>query len=439
MSHKKSLFVLYSHNPSRLAHLEKLKSLKNTFHIVLISNSSPAPSWTQQYIDESYVADPYLAHNTTLLENFKVRFPQKPYAILNLSEACVPLHAALVNTYELPGPSMEQALLGRDKILMRRVCQDIGLSVPSFEEISLDDFKNITKLKAPWIIKPSIGGGSTLVKRFNSIQELQGAILNFDQLAKKQYQKDILFQHALNKKGNFRFIAEEDIGGTTQFNTQFPYNVGEISVESFHFGNEAKIIAIHDKPIPGDNNPYFEEHLWSTPTRIPPILRAQVEEQMQKIHAFLGPECHVLHTEFRTLNDKVMLLEFGIRMGGGPIYSSVLKSTQFDFIDALIERGHGKTLQNNQTESTPVITHSLWSQAGILKEVKGEGDITQLPFYQSHQIYDKSGDTLLRAPVSSRGHGHIVFSGSNFHDLENSCFKALQSLKFILSEERQYP
>lgn len=436
MLNRKTLFVLYSHNPSRLAHLEKLKSLKSQYKIILISNGAPAPEWTHKSIDENFVANADLAHSPKLQLEFKNRFHEKPQAILNLSEACVPLHAALSKLYELPGPTMEQAFLGRDKVLMRKVCEKLNLNIPRYVEISSDNFSHIKKLKAPWIVKPSIGGGSTLVKRFNNLDELKDALESFDNLAKKQYQKDALFEQALNKNGNFRFIAEEDIGGSTQFESQFPYNVGEISVESFHFGKEAKIIAIHDKPIPGNNNPFFEEYVWSTPSRIPKKLLEQVHEQMQQIHTFLGPNCHVLHTEFRTLNNQAVLLEFGIRMGGGPIYSSVLKSTGFDLIDALIARGQGEELASTYIKCAPVITHSLWSEAGILKEVKGEKEITQLPFYQEHQIYDQVGELLLRAPVSSRGHGHIVFAGAEFNELETSCNQALQKLKFITREER---
>ncbi len=434
----KTLFVLYSHNPSRLAHLQKLNTLRSRFRVILLANAKAAPEWVMTYVDGAVVVPPTLLEEPRALAMFlAANFSEAPHAILNLSEACVPLHAALCEHYNLPGPTHEQAFLGRDKLRMRQICQGLGVRIPKFREITLGNFAQIQDLKAPWIVKPCIGGGSTLVRRFESLPSLSQELTDFDRLAKKQYGKDALYSRALNEKEDFRFIAEEDIGGSLQFPSQFPYTVGEVSVESFHFGDEAKILAIHDKPIPGDN-PYFEEHIWSTPTRIPTHLLQQIEETMQKIHRYLGPNCHVLHTEFRTLDNEVVLLEFGIRMGGGPIYSSVLRSTGFDVIDALIERGAKKKLPfgNYALTAKPVITHSLWgAQPGVLKAVRGEKELVQLCGYQEHQIYDQPGDVLIRAPLASRGHGHVVFAGETFEILEENCLRGLSELTFEINRE----
>ena len=201
------------------------------------------------------------------------------------------------------------------------------------------------------------------------------------------------------------------------------------------FDNQTHILAIHDKNIP-NNGPYFEEYMWSTPSRIPQNLIEKAFKYVDKIHRNLGS--YVLHTEFRTFKDELILIEFGARLGGGPIYSSVLTSTTNDYIEILIDLSLGERPKLKKGISYPTLTHCLWAQKqGKLKNISGLSKGVFRPFYYDIQIYDDIGDLLLRAPKSTRANGHIVFKNdldNDFEKLETSVMEAIETIKFNIEE-----
>ncbi|WP_214483800.1 ATP-grasp domain-containing protein [Bacillus sp. SM2101] len=432
--HKKHILFLYSHNPSRLAHLRKINSLRNKFEITLIMDHSHEKNWQRRYVDHLItisMKDVYKDFNEIVN---KIQNIKKPDGIVNLSEACVPLHSLLSNYWNLIGPSERVVDIARDKYLMRKLCNELSIPIPNFSIIIDNLEKACNDLEFPIIVKPVIGGGSTLVKRFSSLEDLTTEIGELRELAIDIYRKDSLFEKKLTPEGNIPFIAEEIIGGETQFDTMFPYGVGEISVESIYYNGKTVILAIHDKPIPS-NGPYFEEYIWSTPSRIPESLKEKAESYVSRIHEELGEGCYVLHTEFRTFKDDLILLEFGARLGGGPIYRSVLQSTGNDFIEVLIDISCGNTPDIKLNNPKPTITHCLWApMEGNITAITGESTVVLDPLYREHQIYDDVGEKALRAPKSSRSNGHIVFKNTKFDfvELEKSVVSAIDKFRFIV-------
>ena len=425
---KKHIVVLYSDNPSRLDHLNKLNSLRKKYYITLIMDKKDDKEWQSKFVDEKILIEMNLAiENIDDIVKLIIK-NKKPDGIINLSELCVPLYASLTQKFKLNGITEEMALISRDKYLMRKFSKKLGIKVPNFYII--DDKINsiLKKIKFPVIVKPIIGGGSGLIKK---IERKKDFFLEIDKLYKngELYKKDPLFKKYL-KNNNLSFIVEEIVEGQTQFETIFPYKVGEISVESIWFNNELYILAIHDKPIPS-NGPYFEEHIWSTPTRISEKLQEKAKEYVYKIHK--NTQSPVLHTEFRTYENELVLLEFGARLGGGPIYNSILTSTSNDYIEILIDISLNKKPKINKIKKYPTITHCLWtSKEGKLKNIEGLSKGILNPFYNKLQIYDDINEKIFRAPLSTRAQGHIVFCNNldnDFKKLEESVKDALEKIK----------
>ena len=69
-----------------------------------------------------------------------------------------------------------------------------------------------------------------------------------------------------------------------------------------------------DAPV-ASNGPFYERSANSTPTRIPATLVARAHALVSRIHTALGSGVSVLHTEMRTFENDLLLLEFGVRIG----------------------------------------------------------------------------------------------------------------------------
>jgi biotin carboxylase len=347
--------------------------------------------------------------------------------IFNLSEFAVPLQAKLCAHYGLRGPSEDAALYGRNKAQMRKLLFNLGMPIPRFANVNRDTVHLAEALTFPVIVKPTTGGGSTMVRRCESLTELIAAVEEFEREALRNYGATSLAGDSAP------LVVEEVIGGEVLFPTAMPYSVGEISVESVYFDHKTHVLAIHDKPLPA-NGPHFEEHVFSTPSRIPAELVALAHDYVGRIHRRLGT--YVLHTEFRTTQAGLIPLEFGVRMGGACIYNTVLESTGNDFIEIQLDLCQGKTPTIRTGEAKPTIAHCLWApMTGRIRRITGEQELVSSHFYVDHQLYDGVGSLAKRAPFSSRGSGHVIYRSESFAPLERELADRLARFRIEVDTE----
>ncbi|WP_395839583.1 ATP-grasp domain-containing protein [Cystobacter fuscus] len=442
------ILVLNSGNPGRLSHLRQLHELGERYRLLLVLDSRAPAGWQTRFLPEHLLCDLSDLERSVPSLVKAIDGHGKPAGIINLSEFCVPLQAELAEHYQLLGPSREAALIGRDKSRMRAFFQKIGLPVPRFHRLSRSNLGALRELRLPIVLKPAFGGGSTLVQRCETYEEAEREFARMELDARKTYSGDSLLAGADKAGSNeFPFVAEELIGGEVLFPTRLPYRVGEISVESVHFGGQTRVLAIHDKPLPS-NGPYFEEFVSSTPSRIPSALQEQARDYVDRIHRGLGGGSYVLHTEFRTLADGLMPLEFGIRMGGAQIYQTVRLSTGIDFLELLISISMGQTPEVQPGPTRPTIAHALWApKTGELTRVRGYTHLDTTPYYVEHQFYDELGTRVKRAPLSSRAQGHVIYRAppgestaqQAFDRIEEELLRALDELEFEVDGERSTP
>ena len=105
---------------------------------------------------------------------------------------------------------------------------------------------------------------------------------------------------------------------------------------------QTEVLAIHDKPLPM-NGPYFEEVFYATPSELPGPALARIMELTAAAHKEPGITIGATHTEFRVRPDQdPMILETAARLGGGPIYRSVLLSTGVDMVHAVLDLALGR-------------------------------------------------------------------------------------------------
>jgi len=348
-----------------------------------------------------------------------------PDAIINFSEAYVPLHAELCERYGLVGPSDMAVRVGRNKLHMREFCAQLGIPGPRFAVATERNLVDAAGLSYPVVIKPAIGCSSTLVERLESHDHLVRRFPEIHAVALTVYGRELLFQEAIREFGDFPFIVEELIDGEVQFCTRLPYQIGEISVESVAYDGRTTILAIHDAPV-ASNGPFYEKIVNSTPTRIPAPLVQLATNYVTRLHEALGPGAYVLHTEMRTFADGLMPLEFGVRIGGSSLYRSVLHSTGNDFVEILIQLGLGQSPHLSNQPACPTITHYVVPRSsGRITRITGWAKVPTSPFCVDHQLYDDIGDLVRRPPLRSRASGYFALRGDCFDDLEQETIRLL--------------
>lgn len=428
---KSHLVILYSHSPSRLSHLRKLKQLKSLYIITIIA--AKVPKWFEIEGFCHHVIHASLSVTNENIDsiNLNLRSLSPVDGIINLSEPFLPVHHLLAEFHNVIGPSAEMVEFGRHKYNMRKLADELDIPVPQYREVTASTLEKLHELRFPIVIKPIIGSGSTLVQSFNSYEDLVERYEVLSNMAKTQYSGDSQFNEVFVDE--YPFIAEELIGGDLLYQTELEVKVGEISVESLYVNGEVYILAIHDKPLP-NNGPYFEEVGYTTPSRLPKELQMQAYDFVSRIHQRLGKGCFVLHTEFRTFSDGLVLLEFGVRMGGAAIYNSLLASTGIDFLEEQIDIVLNKFSAPKNVLSIPTVTFFLFPVTeGEILSIRGESHLISSPYYVEHQIYDDVGDIALRAPKAGRSTMHCIFSAldefESFSNVEKAALRATESFE----------
>ncbi|WP_367986649.1 acetyl-CoA carboxylase biotin carboxylase subunit family protein [Vibrio sp. NTOU-M3] len=430
---KKHIVFLYIKSPSRLSHIRKIATLKEKYTVTIIHAKVSNPDYIQHFCHHAIGVS---SENT--IENFtgildKLSHIPAPDGIVNLSEPFLPIHSRLCQHFGLLGPSEMAVSVGRNKYNMRKFARELDIPIPGFVEVTSKNLCEAQSLDFPVVVKPVVGSGSTLVKRFESFEELERGYSELSHSAEQIFAQDSQVNEV--EIEDYPFIVEEIIGGEVLFNTQLPVTIGEISVESVYANGEVTILAIHDKPLP-NNGPYFEEVGYSTPSRIPQDVQDKAEAIVGKIHRALGEGSFVLHTEFRTFSDGPVLLEFGIRMGGAAIYNSLLASTGIDFIDVQVDIVLGLPIDIGHAYKIPTITQFLFPERqGKILAIKGEPSLVTEPSYVEHQIYDDVGDIAYRAPAAARSTMHVLFQHSDFPYLEQRVINAVNAFDILTEPE----
>lgn len=146
----------------------------------------------------------------------------------------------VANQLCLPGIPYETALDASDKVRMRSVLEQAGLSSPRYTSITRDDIHaaDLGTLKPPFVIKPVDSMGSRGVRRADSQKELEGAVID-----------------ALEISASGRVIVEEYIDGP------------ELSLDALVHSGEVHICGVADRHI--FFPPYFVEMGHTMPSSLP--------------------------------------------------------------------------------------------------------------------------------------------------------------------------
>jgi biotin carboxylase len=397
----KHLLIVHTESRSRRRHFEAVQ--RYGAKVFLIKKQ---PSWERAYVDVAVDTDTRsIAACVHAAE--QLHREHRVDAVITFAEYSVPAVAAIAQALGLPFVSEETAYISRNKFEMRKAFADAGLPGPCAElaRTCADAEHMADQMGYPVVLKPMIGGGSFHIRRINSSEEMRKHFPSLQAEAWKHFSFDPLYQTTRAQYGE-ALLIESFLPG------------GEISVESIVDDGVTHTIAIHDKPLPMDG-PYFEERYFTTPSRLANSVQDEVRRQTAIANAALGINMGATHTEFRITATGPVLLENAARLGGGPVYRSVLQSTGVDMVQALIDVALKRrpSLKPRSARATGFVC--LFAQH--------EGRFEKLHVQYSPQwdqsvveieMYTARGDYLTLPPNGFHAHGHVVIAADALADID---------------------
>lgn len=397
---QKNILVVNLSNPSRKKHFQELK--KYGVNLILLMED---PSWELDYVDKFYKA------NVRNIEESVKRAKEinneiKIDGVISIVEHAVPTAAAIAEELNLTYITPETAFRARNKFEMKESYRKNGIKVTEYELIShLDEaIKFANKIGYPIILKSIIGGGSICVLKINNEEEL---IKNFDNLKNeiiKIYGIDSIYKETIDKYGDRVILAEKYIDGI------------EMSVESVNYNGETDVLAIHEKEMFNNIN-VFPEAFFCTPASFSNEIQQHIIETTKKSNKALGINYGLTHTEYRlTPNNELYIIETGARMGGGPIFESVLNSTGVNMMHALLDIALNKKPNyikyDEQKPIASYLYYSLIDKDSKIKDMHYERleKVINHPNLIRLYLYRKPGD-IIRKSHQTMSHSHMSVTG----------------------------
>jgi biotin carboxylase len=410
-----SLLILHKKNQSRRRHLARARDYASEHGEQLILMMRD-PTWEAELAHQVVRAD-VGSIEQTLTAVTQLTAPIS--AVVSFAEAAVPTVARAAAVLGLPAVSERTAYLARDKFAMRRAFAAASIRQPGFALAKTpDEARNAARGAGfPLVLKPVLGTGSMCVRSVANQAELESHFAFLHENSWTSFASDPLYDAAYDKHDG-ALLVEEFVPGP------------EICVESLVVDGETHVIAIHDKPLP--TGPTFEEVYACTPTRLPRQVVTRIVETTKAVHDALGITLGATHVEFRLRDGREpVVLEAAARMGGGPIYRSVLLSTGIDLVAAVLDLASGRT--PGQLRPGALRAAGFWNifpeRAGRLVDVQGLDEVRADPHVDEIDIYREPGDYLDVPPRTIQGHGHLIFTVDTVDELDETFRHYLTTLR----------
>lgn len=240
----------------------------------------------------------------------------KADGVVSTTELTVPVTAYVADKLGVLGIPVDVANVITDKYRNRNCISNLDtLQSPKYSIASSPEDVKKAKIPFPIILKPvNLGGkrGLTVVK---TPEELENAF---------KYAKE--FQKKLDKP---IVIAEQFLEGGQEY-----------SVESISYKGQHNIIQITQKDSGGP--PHCVELGHHQPANLSKDLWDKVVKSISEGLTAIGLTNGACHTEIKIIDEKIYLIEFNARPGGGHIsHPLVLLSTGFDYMAALAQAAVG--------------------------------------------------------------------------------------------------
>lgn len=335
-------------------------------------------------------------------------------AILSADDSATVLAAQASQSLNLRHNSADAAEAARDKFLMRQLFARADVLSPKFLRFTLDDEPEeiADQIPYPCVVKPRSMSGSRGVIRADSPIDFM-----------KAYSR---LKPILQQGGADDFLVEDYIDGV------------EVALEGIMNNGEFKVLALFDKPDPLVG-PYFEETIYTTPSRLPVSVQQNIFATTAKAAAALGLREGPIHAELRINDQGAWLVEVAARSIGGLCSRTLQFGTDMSLEELILRQTFG--LQTSQVSETSEVLKAGGvmmipiPHGGILRCVYGLEEAQAIPLIESIEITAKINYTILPLPEGDSYLGFIFARGETPQEVEAALREAHSKLRFEIEEE----
>lgn len=377
-------------------HIELIKNLqKRGYYTLLVDylKSPPAQYFADEHIQES-----------TLDLNLVLQIAKNRKASLVISTCIDQANITACYVSEkmgLPTPySYETSLIVTDKTLMKERMKEHNISTSKY--LFTKNFQEAlnSDLSYPLVVKPSDSTGSKGVRRADTESDLQ----NYFKQAKE-----------ISRSG--KVIVEEFNDGV------------ELQVDCFIQNGKSHLIMIREKNRMNLYGEFVMQSFGSTvPASISEKIKSEILEASNKISkAFCLDNVPMFIQLIVDKDDKINILEFAPRVGGGLSYRMIKKYTGFDFLNGAVNSCLGLPTKIEKKSNVGFLqTGLIYASEGIFGKITGFENLMKDELLDEHFLFFKEGATVSNDLSTKSRVGAFLITADTSEELKKKFFKTIE-------------
>ena len=207
----------------------------------------------------------------------------------------------------------------------------------------------------------------------------------------------------------------------------------EYAIEALATNGRVQILAIFDKPDPLEG-PFFEETIYTTPSRAPEAVQRDLVETLDRAARLLGLRHGPIHAELRHNEEGAWLLEAHARPIGGLCAGALRFDGGMSLEELLVRHALGHDVSGIRRESRAAGVMMIpIPRAGLYRSVSGVEEAEAVPGIERIVITALEGQRLLPAPEGSTYLGFIFARADSPEEAEAALRRAHGCLRFDLA------
>jgi formate-dependent phosphoribosylglycinamide formyltransferase (GAR transformylase) len=323
----------------------------------------------------------------------------------------------------LPHNPVGAVTAARNKYRMRQILADAGLRCPRFQRFAVDNDPAAIapQVDYPCVVKPlSLSASRGVIRADDPVQ----FVAAFQRVVAILQRPDVAISA---RRSTREVLVEQFIPGA------------EVALEGLLTHGKLRVLALFDKPDPLDG-PFFEETIYVTPSRLPAAVQEAIAACTSEVACALGLRHGPVHAELRVNDQGPWMLEIAPRSIGG-LCSRTLRFGDGRALEELILR-HAIGCDVEGLEREPLASGVMMipiPQAGILRQVSGQGGATQVAGIEDVRITIPIGQEVVPLPEGSRYLGFIFARGESPAGVESALREAHRRLIIDITPAEEAP
>ena len=313
--------------------------------------------------------------------------PQAWDGIAAVGDHASVIAAGFAERFGLRYHPLDAVLACRSKFEMRQRFERAGLPTPRYVRSPWGAARK-APLPFPCVLKPLGLSASRGVIRANNEAEFAAASARIAQLLSRTPD-----------------LARDPQSAYLQVEEFVPGR--EFAIEGLVTAGRLKILAIFDKPDPLDG-PFFEETIYSTPSREPDTVQQMIRDTAQRAVTAIGLTSGPIHAECRVNDLGVWMLEIAARPIGGLCARVLRFASGLGLEDVIVRHAVGEPVEGETlAPGASAVMMIPIPKAGIFRGVWGVDEASRVAGIESIEITAVPGQQLVPLPEGASYLGFI--------------------------------